>query len=486
MATAGEIRNAELVLRRKDGRKIVVLENSRTVRDEHGRTLYYEGTLTDITEAHELSRQLSYEASHDALSGLINRREFEIRLQRALDSAQATGAFHAVCYLDLDQFKVINDTCGHIAGDELLRQLAQVLQSRVRSNDALARLGGDEFGLLLHDCPVDDATNIANALLRAVEQYQFVWGASTFTVGASIGLVPLTGSFRRITQVLQAADAACYAAKDQGRNRVHVYQEDDTVVAQRHGEMQWVARVKRALSENRFLLEAQPIVPIAGDGAASAAPSYELLLRMRDESGNVVPPGAFLPAVERYNLSLRLDRWVISSALHWLAANPALSARIARVYVNLSGDSVGDPQLHEFIRTTLDETRVAPTQIGFEITETAAISNLTRANQLIADLRRLGCSFSLDDFGSGVSSFAYLKALTVDWLKIDGLFVGNIVHDRIDYEMVRSITDIGHVMGKKVVAESVESAAVLARLKDIGVDYAQGHALGAPQPLASL
>ena len=481
MAATGEIRNAELVLRRKDGRKIVVLENSRAVRDEQGHILYYEGTLTDITEAHELSRQLSYEASHDALSGLINRREFEIRLQRALDSAQATGTSHAVCYLDLDQFKVINDTCGHVAGDELLRQLAQLLQSRVRSNDALARLGGDEFGLLLHDCSMADALGIANALLRAVEQYQFVWGASTFTVGASIGVVPLSGNFRRITQVLQAADAACYAAKDQGRNRVHVYQEDDAVVAQRHGEMQWVARVKRALTENRFLLEAQPIVPILQTGTQPPAPrSYELLLRMRELDGSIVPPGAFLPAVERYNLTQRVDQWVISSALHWLAANPATTQRIDRVYVNLSGDSLSDPQLHDFIRAMLDETRVPPTKIGFEITETAAIGNLTRANQLIAELRRLGCAFSLDDFGSGVSSFAYLKALTVDWLKIDGLFVGNIVHDRVDHEMVRSITDIGHVMGKKVVAESVESTAVLERLKQIGVDYAQGNALGRP------
>jgi len=481
MAAAGEIRNAELVLRRKDGRKIVVLENSRAVRDEQGHILYYEGTLTDITEAHELSRQLSYEASHDALSGLINRREFEIRLQRALDAAQATGSSHAVCYLDLDQFKIINDTCGHVAGDELIRQLAQLLQSRVRSNDALARLGGDEFGLLLHDCSMADAVGIANALLKAVEQYQFVWGASTFTVGASIGVVPLSGNFRRITQVLQAADAACYAAKDQGRNRVHVYQEDDTVVAQRHGEMQWVARVKRALNENRFFLEAQPIVPILQTGTQPPAPrSYELLLRMRELDGSIVPPGAFLPAVERYNLTQRVDQWVISSALHWLAANPATTQQIGRVYVNLSGDSLSEPQLHDFIRAMLDETRVPPTKIGFEITETAAIGNLTRANQLIAELRRLGCAFSLDDFGSGVSSFAYLKALTVDWLKIDGLFVGNIVHDRVDHEMVRSITDIGHVMGKKVVAESVESTAVLERLRQMGVDYAQGHALGSP------
>jgi EAL domain-containing protein (putative c-di-GMP-specific phosphodiesterase class I) len=300
-------------------------------------------------------------------------------------------------------------------------------------------------------------------------------------------VVPLSGNFRRITQVLQAADAACYAAKDQGRNRVHVYQEDDAVVAQRHGEMQWVARVKRALNEKRFLLEAQPIVPILeASTPPPAARSYELLLRMRELDGSIVPPGAFLPAVERYNLTQRVDRWVISTALNWLAANPAMTQRIERVYMNLSGDSLSDPQLHDFIRAGLDETRVLPTKIGFEITETAAIGNLTRANQLIAELRRLGCAFSLDDFGSGVSSFAYLKALTVDWLKIDGLFVGNIVHDRVDHEMVRSITDIGHVMGKKVVAESVESAEVLERLKQIGVDYAQGRALGPPMPLAAV
>lgn len=483
MAAGGEIRNAELVLKRKDGRKIVVLENSRAVRDEHGRVIYYEGTLTDITEAHELSRQLSYEASHDALSGLINRREFEIRLQRALDSVQS-GSTHAVCYLDLDQFKIINDTCGHIAGDELLRQLAHVLQGRVRSNDTLARLGGDEFGLLLHDCGIDDAIAVANGLLKAVEHHPFVWGNNTFSVGASIGLVPVTTSFRRVTQVLQAADAACYAAKDQGRNRMHVYQEDDTLVAQRHGEMQWVARVKRALNDNRFFLEAQPIVPTQTDSHAKR--NYELLVRMRDESGRVVPPGAFLPAVERYNLSQRLDRWVITTALQWMATHRAQTERVSRVFVNLSGDSVGDPQLQEFIRQSILETQVPPEKIGFEITETAAIGNLTRANQLIADLRQLGCAFSLDDFGSGVSSFAYLKALSVDFLKIDGLFIGNIVEDRIDYEMVRSITDIGHVMGKQVVAESVESIQAMDKLRQIGVDYVQGFAVGAPVGLESI
>ena len=488
MAAAGEIHNAELALKRKDGRKIVVLENSRAVRDESGEVMYYEGTLTDITEAHELSRQLSYEASHDALSGLINRREFELRLQRALESVQV-GSTHAVCYLDLDQFKIINDTCGHIAGDELLRQLAQVLQTKVRSKDSLARLGGDEFGLLLYDCHIEDAVQVANVLLKTVEHHVFVWGNNTFSVGASIGLVPVTASFRRVTQVLQAADAACYAAKDQGRNRIHVYQEDDTLVAQRHGEMQWVARVKRALNDNRFFLEAQPIVPLQSDKQADRRDdkrNYELLVRMRDESGRVVPPGAFLPAVERYNLSQRLDRWVITTALQWIGTHRARMDRVSRIFINLSGDSVGDPQLQEFIRSALVELQAPPEKVGFEITETAAIGNLTRANQLISDLRQLGCAFSLDDFGSGVSSFAYLKALNVDFLKIDGLFIGNIVHDRIDYEMVRSITDIGHVMGKQVVAESVEHLEALEKLRLIGVDYVQGFAIGGPVGMSSI
>jgi len=480
---AGEIRNAEIVLKRRDGRKIVVLENSRAVRDEHGRVIFYEGTLTDITEAHELSRQLSYEASHDALTGLINRREFELRLQRALETAHGVGAVHAVFYLDLDQFKVINDTCGHVAGDELLRQLAETLQTKIRSRDALARLGGDEFGILLHDCGVDDAINVAKGLLKSVEQFQFLWGSNAFSIGASIGLVPVDGHFKRITQVLQAADAACYAAKDQGRNRVHVYQEDDTAVAQRHGEMQWVARVKRALTEDRFFIEAQPIVPISGD---SRIIDYELLLRMRDEAGRVVPPGAFLPAVERYNLSIRLDRWVTAHVIEWLGRHERAADHIGRVFVNLSGDSIGDPALHEFILGKLREHRVSAERLGFEITETAAIGNLTRANKLINDLRELGCAFGLDDFGSGVSSFAYLKALAVDYLKIDGLFVGNIATDPVDYEMVRSITGIGHVMGKKVVAESVEHQGVLDKLRQIGVDYAQGFAIGAPAPLDSI
>ena len=481
MEAQGEIRNAELVLKRKDGHKIVVLENSRAVRDEQNRVLYYEGTLTDITEAHELSRQLSYEASHDALTGLINRREFELQLQRALESVQATNTRHAVFYIDLDQFKLINDTCGHIAGDELLRQLAATLNDKIRTGDTLARLGGDEFGMLLHDCAVEDAVEVARTLLKVIEQFQFVWGSSTFFVGASIGVVPVDQHFRRITQVLAAADTACYAAKDQGRHRVHVYREEDHHIARRHGEMQWVSRVKRALVENRFVLDAQRIEPLNGGRRL-----IEVLVRMRDENGRLVPPGAFFPAVERFNLASRLDRWVITATFDWLRRNRSSLENVERCFINLAADSLGDPQVRDLVMKGLTAAGIPGSLVGFEITEAAAVTNLTRANQLISELKPLGCAFALDDFGTGVSSFAYLKALAVDYMKIDGMFVGNIATDAVDLEMVRSIHQIGRVMGKKTIAECVEQPAVLAKLKEIGVDYAQGFIVAQPESIDQL
>jgi diguanylate cyclase (GGDEF)-like protein/PAS domain S-box-containing protein len=487
MQDSGEVRNAEMVLKRKDGSKIVVLENSRAVRDADDRVLFYEGTLTDITAAHELSQQLSYEASHDALTGLANRREFELRLQRAIEMSQATGAEHAMLYLDLDRFKIVNDTCGHVAGDELLRQLGEVLQHRVRNNDVVARLGGDEFAVLLHNCASDDAQQIGANLLKTVDDFEFIWGTNKFTLGVSVGLVAINANFKRITQVMNAADSACYAAKDAGRNRIATYQEDSRLVERRHGEMEWVARAKRALIENRLFLEAQEIRPLTQpEGVAPRLPHYELLLRMRDESGRVVPPGAFLPAVERYNLSIRYDRWVLATALQWASTHGDVFKRISRLFINLSRDSVTDPEMAEFIRQSLASSGVDPRHIGFETAESVAVSNLGKANSLIMALRRMGCSFALDDFGSGVSSFAYLKALGVDYLKIDGMFVGNLAQDRVDYAMVRSIKEIGHVMGKIVVAESVESESALQNLRDIGVDYAQGFVIGAPKPLESL
>jgi diguanylate cyclase (GGDEF)-like protein/PAS domain S-box-containing protein len=481
MAEHGEVRNAELVLRRKDGSRLVVLENSRAVRDSEGRVMFCEGTLTDITAAHALSEQLSHDASHDPLTGLKNRRDFEARLQHALEMCHATSATHAVCFMDLDRFKVFNHTCGHVAGDELLRQLGQLLRTKVRTADVVARLGGDEFALLLHNCGASDALQVANSVLQAVAGFQFVWGQQAFSLGVSIGVVVLNSNFRRIAQVMNAADTACYAAKDGGRKRVVVFQEDLAEVAQLRSEGDWVARARRALVEDRLFLEAQPIRPLAP--RSLEPPHYELLVRMRDDAGRTVPPGAFLPTVERYNLSVRYDRWVIAAALRWMQRNREALGRLSRFFINLSRDSLVDAETAGFIRSAVSEAGVDPRRLGFEVTEKVAIAHLTQANQLFGDLRRLGCLVSLDDFGSGVSSFAYLKALGADCLKIDGMFVGNISQDKVDYAMVRSINEIGHVMGKKIIAESVENDAVLEKLREIGVDYAQGFGVGEPRPI---
>jgi len=481
MAEHGEVRNAELLLKRRDGSKLVVLENSRAVRDADGKVLFYEGTLTDITAAHALSEQLSHDASHDPLTGLKNRREFEARLQHALELAHATGATHAVCFMDLDRFKVVNDTCGHVAGDELLRQLGQLLQNKVRQADVVARLGGDEFAILLQNCGPNDALQVANVVLKAIAGFQFVWGQHSFNLAASIGLVVINSHFKRLAQVMSAADTACYAAKDSGRNRVVVYQEDAATMARQRTETDWIGRAKRALVDNRLFLEAQPIRPLAL--GSRELPHYELLVRMRDDSGRAVPPGAFLPTVERCNLSVRYDRWVIAAALQWMQDNAAALNRMSRFFINLSRDSVVDPATAAYVRQAIADAGVDPRRIGFEVSEKVAIGNLSPANQLFSELRRMGCSVSLDDFGSGVSSFAYLKALGADFLKIDGMFVGNISQDKVDYAMVRSIADIGHVMGKKLIAESVETAAVLEKLGEIGVDYAQGFYVGEPRPI---
>jgi diguanylate cyclase (GGDEF)-like protein/PAS domain S-box-containing protein len=481
MAESGEVRNAELVLRRRDGTRLVVLENSRAVRDADGRVLFYEGTLTDITAAHALSEQLTHDASHDVLTGLKNRREFEVRLQHALELSHATGATHAVCFLDLDRFKIVNDTCGHVAGDELLRQIGHMLQSKLRSADVVARFGGDEFAVLLQNCGPNDALQVANNVLRAIAGFQFVWGQHSFNLGVSIGVVIVTSNFRRLAQVMNAADTACYAAKDGGRNRIVVHSEDDGYEVKQRTETDWVGRARRALAENRLFLEAQPIRPLAL--GSREPPHYELLVRMRDDSGRAVPPGAFLPTVERYNLSVRYDRWVISATLKWMQQHAAALSRASRFFINLSRDALVDPSTAAYVRQAVAEAGVDPSRLGFEVSEKFAIGNLTQANHLFGELRRMGCRVSLDDFGSGVSSFAYLKALGADYLKIDGMFVGNISQDKVDYAMVRSITEIGHVMGKQVIAESVETEAVLEKLGEMGVDYAQGFCVGAPRPI---
>lgn len=435
----------------------------------------------DLTETHTLSEKLSYQASHDALTGLVNRREFEQRLRRLIDLAREEDTEHALCYLDLDQFKVINDTCGHVAGDELLRQLGMLLPDKVRKGDTLARLGGDEFGVLMERCSITQATRVANALLEAIRNLQFHWEDKTFNVGVSIGVVPINEASESSTEVLSTADSACYAAKDGGRNQIHVYREDDIKIAQRQGEMRWVARIQRALDDDRFELYAQPITPVATP--RSAPVYYEVLLRMQDEQGRIVLPGAFLSAVERYNLSARLDHWVIRNTFDWLVEHPSCMGGLDLISINLSGNSLGDNQLMGHIIERFKEGRIPAEKICMEITETAAITNLTSATRFIKMLREWGCRFALDDFGSGLSSFAYLKNLPVDFLKIDGLFVKDILDDPIDYAMVKSINEIGHVMGKKTVAEFVDSEAVLSSLAVIGVDYAQGYAVGKPRPI---
>jgi len=440
--------------------------------------------IEDITEARALSQQLRFQAAHDALTGLVNRREFENRLERALESTERGRSEHAICYLDLDQFKIINDTCGHVAGDELLRRLGRVLAQQVRRQDTLARLGGDEFGVLLEHCSMHVAERVANALRRTIEDFRFAWEKQIFGIGVSIGVVPIRGQGQTVSSILSAADAACYAAKDRGRNRIHIYHEGDVELARRHGEMRWVTRIQTALEENRFELARQPIVSLTDDESSDG--HYELLLRMRDEDGNIVPPEAFLPAAERYNLSVRLDRWVVREAFRLLTRDPDHLERLFLCSINLSGVSLADEDFLIFVTTELASTGVPPRKVCFEITETAAIANLPGAMRFIEVLRRLGCRFALDDFGSGLSSFAYLKSLPVDFLKIDGVFVKDIIEDPIDRELVRSINQIGHVMGKRTIAEFVETPEILSALSEIGVDYAQGFELGRPKLLPKL
>ncbi len=464
----------------KDGTRLWARETARVVEDNCGQPKVLL-VCEDITEAHNLANQLSYQATHDVLTDLVNRYEFERRLQRAAQTAQNEKREHALCYLDLDQFKVINDTCGHVAGDELLRQIGHLLGARLRKRDTLARLGGDEFGVLFEDCSIEEAMRVANDLRHVVEDFRFLWEDKSFTLGVSIGLIPINDTSESIAALLSAADTACYAAKDQGRNRIHVYHDNDTELSRRTIEMQWVARIHRALEEDRFFLCSQPIVHV--EKHDDSQEHYELLIRMEDENGDTVSPGAFLPAAERYNLATKLDRWVVSTAFDWLISNPEQLDRLFLCSVNLSGHSLVDGEFLDFLHAKLKEGSVPPEKICFEITETAAISNLSSATHFIKTLSVLGCRFALDDFGSGLSSFAYLKNLPVDFLKIDGLFVKDIVDDPVDFAMVKSINDMGHVLGKQTIAEFVENDDILKKLQEIGVDYAQGYGMGKPRPL---
>ena len=467
----------EYALPGRDGAVYVVRVSGVPKFDGSGQFIGYRGTGLDVTESHLLSQQLNYQASHDPLTGLVNRREFESRLARVVKSCRHDDTEHALCYIDLDQFKVVNDTCGHDAGDELLRQISELLKHKLRKRDTTARLGGDEFGLLLERCSLKQANRVAETVREAIDQFRFNWAGRNFRLGASIGVIPINFSSGNITNVMRSADAACYAAKDAGRNRIHVYSEDSIEVAQRHREMQRIVDINQAFDEARLVLYQQPIIAL-GSQAEQQGGLCEVLVRMIDEEGCPVLPTEFLPTAERYNLANQLDTWVVNATLEWLAANREISATI-----NISGMSIANDDFLQFVLDMLLRIGIDPERLCFEVTETAAIENMSKANHFIKRLSERGCKFALDDFGSGLSSFAYLKTLPVDYLKIDGFFVRDMTEDQINYELVKSINDIGHVMGKKTIAEFVENQETLEALREIGVDYAQGFGIARPKPI---
>lgn len=436
----------------------------------------------DVTEMRAMALQLGYQASHDELTGLINRREFENRIEMALISARGQHIQHAMCYIDLDQFKVVNDTCGHVAGDELLRQLSTLLKTVIRSGDTLARLGGDEFGVLYMSCSVEKAKELAEKLRTIVNDFQFHWETKTFGVGVSMGLVAVD-EHSNLHGLLSVADSACYVAKDEGRNRIHVFNDDDEALAERKGQMQWVHKITSALEEGRFEVYCQKMMSFD----SSLATHFELLIRMQDEEGKIIPPLAFIPAAERYNLMTWVDRWMINNSFIQIKELlNTCSERKLLFSINVSAQSLCDDDFLPYVQEQLKEMEIDPALICFEITETSAIVNLTRAQNFMTKLKDLGCYFSLDDFGSGLSSFSYLKNLKVDFLKIDGAFVRDIVDDPIDKAMVEAINQVGHIMGVKTIAEYVESAEILELLREIGVDFVQGYEIAKPIPMSDI
>jgi diguanylate cyclase (GGDEF)-like protein len=429
------------------------------------------------------NRQLAYQASHDSLTGLINRHEFECRVERAIQNAQAQSATHTLLHLDLDQFKTINDSCGHAAGDELLQQLSQLLLGSVRHRDTLSRLGGDEFGMLFENCPLDKAVDIANSLRKSVEQFNFTWSESSFTLGISIGVMPIDRSTSDIASAMSAANSACYIAKESGRNQVQIAHLGGHRLQKHHGEMQWVSRLTRALENDQFTLYFQPIIPCANKSRHYT--HLQILVRLTDDDGTVIAPGAFLHAAEKHNMVTCIDRWVIENSMAWLAETEKSGGRPTTISINLSGQTIGSPNMLKFIIDKMEETGAPAEQIIFEVTETAAVENITSATSFMLTLRGCGFRFSLDDFGIGLSSFTYLKKLPVDFLKIDGAFVRDILSDPVDYAMVRSINELGQLLGKETIADSVETTGLADELERMGVNYVQGHVFAKPRPLSS-
>ncbi len=472
----------DTLCRTKDGTTIQIAGSLSRMKDPAGRIDGQVIALRDTTIVKRLAETVDYQASHDPLTGLDNREYFSRRLGALIEDAQRGGATHALVYLDLDQFKVINDTCGHVAGDELLRQTTAILKTVVRSGDACGRLGSDEFGILLENSTLERAEAIAKRLQAGISDHKFIWDKKIFSIGSSIGLVMITKDRKDIYSALAAADDASYVAKELGGNRVRVYEDTESVFLQRRGEMEWISKLKRAVEENGFRLYYQAIVPIQDPGKRHQC---EVLLRLLDD-GKVVHPADFLPAAERYNLMPEIDRWVISKTIDAYCQIRERGESALRDYVfciNLSGASLADESSLGFIESRFERAGVPPSSFCFEVTETAAIGNVASASRFISELKGLGFSFALDDFGSGFSSFNYLKNLPVDYLKIDGSFVRDIVDDPINRSMVEAINGLGKLMNIQTIAEFVVSGESLEKLRGIGVDYVQGYHTGAPAPL---
>ncbi len=469
-----------IALRHRDGQQCSIEGSITPLHQANGRQRGHVIVFRNVSQTRLLTAKLSWEASHDALTGLLNRRYFEQQLDDALTQTKESDEAKVLCYLDLDRFQIINDACGHLAGDRLLQQIGQTIQHNLRECDTLARLGGDEFGVILHQCNLEIAHALAECIRQAVEDFRFVWEGKSFGVAVSIGLVEFTRDIDDWQTLLRMVDTACYAAKNRGRNRIRTYQVDSMELIAQHQEHRWSIQIRRAIEEHRFCLYRQPIV-------TSQAPydtpyrHYEVLLRMRDEQGNILSPGTFIPAAERYDLMPTIDRWIVRQSFELLSRSGTSPEGMFHS-INLSGTSINDESFLHFLQNLFQQYAVLPSSICFEITETSAIGNLNQASEFMMTLRDLGCKFALDDFGSGMSSFGYLKQLPIDFLKIDGSFVRDIETDTTARAIVQSIHHVGHVMGIETIAEFVENDAIVAHLQEMGIDYLQGYGIAMPEP----
>ncbi|MFB2934706.1 EAL domain-containing protein [Aerosakkonemataceae cyanobacterium BLCC-F154] len=498
----------------KNGQMIWCRVHAYLVRDDQGRPQFYIRMVENITERKQalielqqyqerledligertalltqVNQQLSWEASHDALTELINRQEFRKRLEEGLGTAKTQNQEHAMCYLDLDQFKIVNDTCGHAAGDELLRQVSDLLQQQVRQTDVLARLGGDEFGLLLYNCSIQQGQAVAQSLLESIREFNFIWDNQIFTIGVSIGLVKINAESKSIESVMNMADAACYQAKNNGRNCIYTYEPDRVETAQITLAEQWLQKINQAISaektdnlaQNQFRLYGQQIFSL--DSQQTGLKFQEILLRLVDENGEIIPPMAFLPAAERYDLITLIDRWVIDTVFEILHQQNQEVESHYLYAINLSASSVKDEGLVDFLKAQLDTYQILPQSVCFEISESVVISHLNVATKLIESLKSLGFKLALDDFGSGLSSLSYLRQIPVDYWKVNGNFIKEVKDDLISYEMVNMINRIAHILGIRTIAKFVTDNSIMLKVKEMGVDYGQGYGMAAPRPL---